>query len=614
MLFNYIEILKFYFLLLCLGATPLLALNSIDISEEEKISLLEHSEIYMTEYKSTIEEIINNKNFKSYDNFQLNTGLSKKTIWINFKIKNSTDFPISKVLVLRSSLLEHIVLYTKNRLDGPRLRGISHLTKEHFTLYPFYHINLEAGQTKEYYLEIKSRYTPINFSVEIRAEKEYLLEDRHQQLIKVMLLSMIAMLMFYFLLLSIYMQDKSYFFYSFYLLTLLYQQGSYLGLNQIYFPLDFIVNVELRMGVTKVALIIISSSLFGIFFLKIATIPVLHRIYKIFIGAAIAEILFLNTVKFYNLGIVVMTLFPLVIFNLVASIISYRKGNKQARLYIAGFSIVGFAYLLLLANTLGLISILHYAPNVLIWGTTIEALVLSLAFADRYKILQELKEQSDKNREEIIKNEVTLKTEQLNRAVKTKSLLLKEVHHRVKNNLQIILSMIRLQSDKISEASTKEKFLNLENRINAISKTYNMLIFDENLDDIDMEEYIESLLFDIEDSMLLYSAENIKLKSHIKASLPLGKAVYIGIIINELITNAYKHAFDKGIGKISVELYQKDKNYLLIIADNGKGFIYNKNHNSLGLKLIHTLVLEQLKGEIDMETHLSSKYTITFQL
>ena len=238
----------------------------VEVSEEKSISLLEYSDVYFDDKNLIIKKIINNKNFKPYDNFQLNTGLSKKTIWINFKIKNSTDLAISKVLVLNSSLLEHIVLYNKNRLDRPRLRGVSHLTKEHFTLYPFYHINLEAGQTKEYYLEIKSRYTPINFSLKIRAEKEYLLEDRHQQLIKVMLLSMIAMLMFYFLLLSMYMRDKAYFFYGFYLLTLLYQQGSYLGLSQIYFPLEFIVNVEIRMAVTKVALIIISSSLFGIFF------------------------------------------------------------------------------------------------------------------------------------------------------------------------------------------------------------------------------------------------------------------------------------------------------------------------------------------------------------
>jgi len=612
MLYSVIKNLKICFLLFVLFSMHLNALSVLEVSEEKSISLLENSDVYFDDKNLIIKEIINNKNFKPYDNFQLNTGLSKKTIWINFKIKNSTDLPISKVLVLGSSLLEHIVLYNKNRLDRPRLRGVSHLTKEHFTLYPFYPINLEAGQTKEYYLEIKSLYTPINFSLKVRAEKEYLLEDRHQQLIKVMLLSMIAMLMFYFLLLSMYMQDKAYFFYSFYLLTLLYQQGSYLGLSQIYFPLDFIVNLEIRMAVTKVALIIISSSLFGIFFLKIATIPILHRIYKIFIGAAIAEILFLNTVQFYNLGIVIVTSFLLIIFNLLASIISYKKGNKQARLYIVGFGIVGFSYLILMANAIGLISIVNYVPNILIWSTMVEALVLSLAFADRYKILKELKEQSDKNREEIIKNEVIQKTEQLNRAVKKQTLLLKEVHHRVKNNLQIILSMVRLQSDKISDASIKEKFLNLENRINAIAKTYSMLIVDENLDAIDMEEYIESLLLDIEDSML--SDKDIKLESNIKASLPLGKAVYIGIIINELVTNAYKYAFVNTKGEIFVYLYQKDKDYLLVVADNGKGFTYNKEHHSLGLKLIQTLVLEQLKGEIEMETKIFSKYIIKFKL
>jgi two-component sensor histidine kinase len=302
----------------------------------------------------------------------------------------------------------------------------------------------------------------------------------------------------------------------------------------------------------------------------------------------------------------------LIIFNLSASIISFLKGNQQARLFILGFSIVFVSYAILMLDALGLISIVQNFPNTLIWGTTIEALILSLAFVDRYRILQTQKEEADKSRENIIKNEVSIKTAQLNKALKAKSLLLKEVHHRVKNNLQIILSMIRLQSDKITDRIVKEKFTNIENRINAIAKTYNMLIVDENLDDIDMEEYIEALLSDIEESMFLQNS-NIQVETDISASLPLRKAVYIGIIVNELVTNSYKYAFDKKDGKISIKLYQKSQIYILLVSDNGKGFIYNREKESLGLKLIHTLILEQLKGKLSIETKNSSNYRIEFK-
>nr|MCH9740369.1 hypothetical protein [Campylobacterota bacterium] len=332
----------------------------------------------------------------------------------------------------------------------------------------------------------------------------------------------------------------------------------------------------------------------------------------IFIFVAIAEILFLNIPQLYNLGIVIVTSFLLIVFNIVASIISYRRGNKEARLFIVGFGIVFFSYLLIMADSLGLISVINYFPNTLLWGTTVEALILSLAFADRYMILQEEKEEVDRNREQIIKDEVIEKTAKLNKALETKELLLKEIHHRVKNNLQIILSIIRLQNDKITDNSVSEKFINLENRINAIAKTYNMLLVDENLDRIDMEEYIESLVEDIEETMCIEC--DIEIETNIEATLPLSKSVYIGIIINELVTNAYKYAFTNGQGKIYIMLEQNREEYTLIIGDTGKGFTPNKESKSLGLKLITALVKEQLHGQLEMITQGATQYTIRFKL
>ena len=382
---------------------------------------------------------------------------------------------------------------------------------------------------------------------------------------------------------------------------------TFLGLTQIYFPHWFVL-FDMKVILVKLGLALLSATLFAITFLKIKAKSYLYKIYMLFIVFSFLIIFFIKTL---SIVLIIGVLF--VFFNFTAAIIVYRKGQKQARLFIFGFGVVTIAYLMLMLDAFGFTSFVKHVPNILMYAFTIEVLILTLAFADRYKILQELKEESDRDREQVIKNEVIQKTEQLNKAVKTKTLLLKEVHHRVKNNLQIILSMIRLQGDKISEVSIKEKFLNLENRINAIAKTYGMLIVDENLDAIEMEEYIESLLLDIEESMI-YLDDDIEIETNIKASLPIGKAVYIGIIINELVTNAYKYAFDKNRGKISVDLYQKDKDYVLIIADNGKGFTYNKEHDSLGLKLIHALSLEQLKGKIEMQTQPSTKYTITFQL
>jgi len=604
--------------LLLLISINLNAFSVVDISKDSKISLLEQSSVYFdTNNSLTIQQVIKKDLFKPYNSSKINIGISKTDIWIKFKLQNDSNIPINKLLVLKSPLIEQIELYTDDTLSEPLLAGIKYITSEHTTIYPNYPISMKPNESRVYYLKTRCNWNSVSFSLCIDNKKNYLKKDKKQQLIKIIFLSMIVILMIYNFILSLYSKDRSYFYYSFYLLTLLYQQGGYLGLNQIYLPLDFVHNIEIKSGLIKVALMIISASLFAISFLKTKQTPILHLIYKSFVVIGILEIIVFNIPKFYHYKLVVFTSFLLIVFNLVAATISYKKGNKQARLFIIGFSIVFFSYALMMANALGLTSIVQDYPDTLLFGTTLEALILSLAFVDRYAILAKAKEVADKNilneiqnREKIVKQEVLKKTAELNQALHTKGLLLKEVHHRIKNNLQIILSIVRLQSDEIKNKTITNKFISLENRINAIAKIYNMLIIDENLDDIDMKEYIDELLLDIQETMP--DNNSVEIQTDINISLSLNKSIYIGIIINELVTNAYKYAFESDKGLIFISLHKKAQEYVLIIRDNGKGFVYDKEKASLGLNLIQTLVSQQLNGKIEMVTNGMTQYTIRF--
>lgn len=593
--------------------------TSIDISQREQISLLQSSSVYLDKKQLPLQDLLGQNLFKLYDKPHINIGVSQKNIWIKFKLENSTQKPIEKSLILTSPLLEHIALYTEDDLHTPILRGVKHMSKEHNTLFPLYTIQLAPQTSTEYYLEVRSHYGPVDFGLRIQDENEYRAEDRLQQFINIILIGMILALMLYSFILSFYSKDKSYLFYSFYLAALTYQQMSYLGLTQIYFPLT-LISIEIKMVIVKVALMIITASLFAMHFLKTAHIKPLHRIYQLFIAVAVLEILILNIPQFYNLSIVILTSSLLIIFNLIAAVISYRRGNKQARLFIVGFSIVFMFYAMMMADAMGLTSIMQSFRNLLVWGTTIEALILSLAFADRYAILQQEKTQADqlileeaKNREKIVQEEVIKKTAQLKQALETKDMLLQEVHHRVKNNLQVILSMIRLQNDEIEDQVVMEKFINLENRINAIAKTYNMLLIKENLEEIDMQEYIDSLLLDIHETVN-HKNHQIDIKTDVNAMVPLRESVYIGLIINELVTNAYKYAFDDHKGTVFISLHHDLNDFILTIADDGKGFVMEENNTTLGLKLIHTLVYDQLGGSMEIFTNNHTKYIIRFAL
>jgi len=617
MLFYYIKSLKLYFLLLSFISIQLSAFSGVEVSQVTKVSLLEQSEILFEDKALGFKEVYKENKFEPYRKSYLNAGVTQSSVWLRFQLKNSSSIAIKKVLVFSSPLLESIELYRGVESQAV-LRGLSFEQPQHRTISYYYDIKLDAKSEITYYVKVYSHYTPLGFAVTLEDKSLFLKEDSLKQLTTILLIGMLVALMLYALGLAFYAKDKSYFYYALYLTLIIYQQFTYVGLTQIYASYSFIV-LDMQWAIFKVSILMLSSALFAMHFLKTENIPWLHTLYKWFLLFIILEMTVFSLPRFYNIEIIILTGVLFIVFNLMAGIITYKSDYKEARLFIIGFGTVFVSYFIMIMDALGLISVIQYFPNLLMWCSAIEALVLSLAFSDRYKLLQEAKEKTDKafleslkNREIIINNEVKKKTEELNQAVKTKELLLNEVHHRVKNNLQIILSILRLQNDKITDRVTLDACINLENRINAIAKTYSMLLPKENLDAIDMEEYVDSLLWDIHDTICCDTCQ-IEIETHIDVSLSLKESAYVGLIINELVTNAYKHAFEEGKGIISIHFHKKGEVFTLIVEDNGRGFAPDPKSQSLGLKLIYTLVYDQLEGTITLLSDKRTKYTIRFR-
>ena len=430
--------------------------------------------------------------------------------------------------------------------------------------------------------------------------------DTKTQAFRLLVLGILIGLMIYSFVISFYSKERSYFYYALYLLFMLWHQSTFLGLTQIYFPKWFIL-LDSKLVVPKLGFILLPATLFALSFLKIKKTSWLFKIYLLFGAIAIAIIFFIR-----DLQLVLLIGVVYVFFNLFAGVVSYRRGVKEARLFILGFGVVSVAYLIIILDSFGITTPISYGSrNMLMIASTIEVILLNLAIADRYQILQAEKEQIVREREDVIKKEVAQKTAELDKALHAKELLLKEVHHRVKNNLQMILSIMHLQERRIKDKSTRDIFVSLENRVNAISKTYNMLILDNQIEFVDMNKYTSELVKDIKNCMY-ESASKINIETKIDLTLPLREAVYIGIVINELVTNAFKYAFGKDGGNIYIKLYKKNDKRKLIISDNGKGFKYNKKADSLGLKLIEMLIKEQLEGTIKMKTEPSVSYIIEF--
>lgn len=177
---------------------------------------------------------------------------------------------------------------------------------------------------------------------------------------------------------------------------------------------------------------------------------------------------------------------------------------------------------------------------------------------------------------------------------KEKEVLLKEVHHRVKNNLQIISSLLNIQSRRIDHEPSKAAFKEIRNRIKSIALIHQKLYMNDDIANIDVANYIQELVYNI---MRSYSGQTktIELEFELQSlNLNLTTAVSLGLIVNELVSNCFKYAFvNTQKGKITIGLKQLNKQkYSLTVADDGQGVttdILEKQRRSYGLSMILSL-------------------------
>ncbi|MEH2437740.1 MAG: PAS domain S-box protein [Nostoc sp.] len=206
--------------------------------------------------------------------------------------------------------------------------------------------------------------------------------------------------------------------------------------------------------------------------------------------------------------------------------------------------------------------------------------------------------------------------EKIKASLKEKEVLLKEIHHRVKNNLGIVSSLLQMQCRRTQDPLVTAILRDSQNRIASIALVHEKLYRSEDLADIDFAQYIPDLTTHLFDSYNVSSSQ-IQLKIQVdNASLDIETAIPCGLIINELVSNALKYAFiGNRRGEIEVKFYQESESTLaLIIRDNGIGLPENfdsKKAKTLGITLVQGLV-KQLKGKLEIDSHQGTQFKITF--
>lgn len=209
----------------------------------------------------------------------------------------------------------------------------------------------------------------------------------------------------------------------------------------------------------------------------------------------------------------------------------------------------------------------------------------------------------------------------LTNSIHEKEVLLREVHHRVKNNLQVIISLINMQISEIDDPALSQKFRELQQRVRTMSFIHEDLYMSKDLARVNFGNYIQRLTVNLKQIYQNNTSIDLHFSISDDVTLEIDTAIPLGLIVNELVSNSFKHAFPESLinsnpenkSSIDIEFTETNEEYVLTVADNGIGFHrqeFGENEKTLGLSLIDILI-SQLRGSFKFFNLQGTRYEIS---
>ena len=587
--------------------TTFMFAKPLDITTKAvSLALLPHSKIYIDTNRSlTLQDVLNSDGaFSENHKAILAYGYSPSfDVWVELTLTNSSSKTVHKIIEYANPITTYIEFFDPDNAYEVQKDGLFTINPLRRTINPIFHIEMKPYETKTYYLKASSYITTLIVNLNLWDNTPFYEHEVSYQLMLALFFGAMGILGFYNLFIFFFTKDMSYFFYFLYIFGLIVHHAIYRGIGTIYLLNQTWIIYSIHYASLISSFPIFALALFTKTFLQTKQYPRIDKILNVFtILLPLSVVLFIFTDMFNKYrNILVVVLLSYLLF---VTIYATLKKNRQAYFILLGWCAIFLAILCMLLSSVGLFNIYQYFPYFIEASLVFEAMIFSIALADRIKQLQadrELAQQKLISQQENEKYRLTVqveeKTNNLKVALVEKELLLKELNHRVKNNMQMIVSLIRLQSDDIEDEKLKDVLMTIQNRISTMRHLHELLYKQNEISYVNTYDYFELLIDDIKES---YYDDNIEIAIDIRAQLKIEEAIYCGIILNELVTNSFKYAFPYKKGHITISLSKIDALYSLIIKDDGIGYTQkNTQSESLGLTLVRTLAKEQLKGTIE---------------
>lgn len=577
-------------------------------AKSSNIALLPHSMLYIDKTNTLTKDEVEKGVWTKTSKEALDFGIVPDTaVWVKFTLKNNSNETLKKTLEYDNQETESILFF-----DGKRViqEGMFHHVASRSSINPIFKITLAPFEKRTFYIKASCKISTMVVKLTLWNKFDFLDDDARHKLYIFLFFTVIGTLLLYNFMLYVFTSDRVYFYYISYLAAMMIFESIYLGVAQLYFFSNALSTLVTQATIGYIVMLVLPMILFTMEFLDTKRFKKLHIVLKVYLYILpfIALLSFDNFIFDLN---VMLIFFPLAVVMIVSAFYSLYHGTKEAIIYLFGWSIVIISLTLSVLQSLGGYNIFEDFPYINEVAFALEALLFSIALAYRIKLLNLQKNIADKKlihfqREEAERLEflVAQKTEALQKAVEEKEILYRELNHRVKNNLQMVLSLIQLQISLSSSENTQKELIITKNRINSIAKLYELLYFKKSAESFKTENYFREIVHSIEENFDL----DVTVEYDIQDEICIKSSIYCGLIVNELVTNSFKYAFDEK-GKITLRTYKKDGYVYLYVADNGRGFVQDTTQ-SLGLIIVKTLTKKQLNAEVIIESDDGVKSTI----
>jgi two-component sensor histidine kinase len=579
------------------------------------------------------------KMFRPLNGRSAGFGLTKSDFWIKLSLENPQKYPIKRLLKFNYPLLDSVTFYRMTP-DGTYSRKISgdtvaielHEKKDENIIF---HLTMEAKTKETLYFHIRSMS-----SMDLQL---YLMNDEYyytSRIAKTALLGIfyggaaIMILYNFFLFLSI--RERSYFYYVVFQIANLL---ALLALSGVAFRYIWPDHPDINN--TIIPFLIVLAHVLAIMFTRTfldtkALLPKQDKALQIILAFSLI-ILILTTVLDYYYGIILSVF---VLFIATPSMVSvgliayYRYNVRASKFYLIAWILLFIGTMLTGMKNIGLLPINFFTT----WGTHIgvffELLLLSFGLADRINVVRIQKDRFQeeaaqkakiltnvlrKSKEELgqeVKErteELFLANQELHKSVSIKEALLKEVHHRVKNNLQVIISMMWLQRRRTQNEAVHTLIDDSTARLQSMAVIHEMLYQNNDITMVNLEEYLRSLVDLCRRNTL---SESVRIDASFQPlEINMDSAVTMGLICNEVLSNVFKHAYrDTDTGnKLFIRCEQRGNRVSLRIKDNGIGFEgFTQNKKCIGIMLVHSLADKLQEAKIVYKKYNGTYFRLEF--